>query len=92
MEFVAELYKPRRVKRALKVLSELQNILGAINDTEVAAQKIKKALRGRTREQIKATMLPVQAWNTSNLKILRRKLSVAWEAYSEVNFRNWNQV
>jgi CHAD domain-containing protein len=81
MDAVAPLFKRARVKKMLESLSALQDMLGAINDVAVAAQKTGCAFAQGRRIDIAQLQARFSAWQTLRLKVLKRKLNIAWRAY-----------
>ena len=84
MDALSPLFKPARAKTMLASLSNLQDILGALNDVAVAAQKIDAALPRAKRVAIAQLRAQIAAWRALRLKVLRRKLNAAWRAYRNV--------
>jgi len=81
MDALAPLFKRARVKKMLESLSALQDMLGAINDVAVAAQKTGCALAQGTRIDLAQLRAQISAWHALRLKVLKRKLNVTWRAY-----------
>lgn len=82
--FFGPLYKTRAVNKMLKRLSRLQDILGQLNDIEVATGKVAAALKQRSGMQEERARRSVLAWRRSMLKALRRRAPSAWKDYNDV--------
>lgn len=83
-EFLGPLYKSKRVTKILKRLSTLQNVLGAMNDIEVANARIAAALKRRAADQRERLGNSLHSWRRSKLKALRNRARSAWKNYSDI--------
>lgn len=79
--FFGPLYKSRRVNKIYKRLSRLQDILGKLNDLEVATGKVTIALKQQGGEQAERARRSLLAWRRTMLKVLRRRARSAWKDY-----------
>ena len=84
MDALSPLFRQAHVKAMLESLSSLQDILGALNDVAVAAQKIDAALPRAKRIDIDQLRMQIAAWHALRLKVQKRKLNAAWRAYTQV--------
>lgn len=84
MAFFGPLYKSRRVNKMLKRLSRLQDILGRLNDIEVATGKVAATLKQRGGKQQEGVRRSMLAWRRSMLKVLRRRARSAWKDYNDI--------
>lgn len=80
-DFFAGLYEGTAVREALKRLSRLQDMLGAINDTATVASLITLGFEGtggRPMPEAKGILL---GWSHSRAVTLRRELKNAWKPF-----------
>ena len=83
MDALSPLFRQARVKPMLESLSSLQDILGAMNDVAVAAQKIDAVLpKGKCMEAAQLRD-QVSTWHALRLKVLKRKLKATWRAHRD---------
>ena len=69
------------VRVILASLSRLQNILGAMNDLEVAEHQVAAALAQRRGRAARALHAALASWRAERTAALKRKLSAAWRGY-----------
>ena len=65
-------------------LSRLQDVLGEINDINVAQRQVVAALagrRGRALREVRKLRAALAAWHDARTAALRRKLRSAWRGY-----------
>ena len=83
MDALSPLFRQARVKPMLESLSSLQDILGAMNDVAVAAQKIDAVLpKGKCMEAAQLRH-QISTWHALRLKVLKRKLKATWRAHRD---------
>lgn len=80
-DFFAGLYDPRAARAALKRLSRLQDILGAMNDAVTAADLMSQGFSGATgRPALEAKGL-ILGWSRGRAATLKRELKGAWKEF-----------
>ena len=80
-DFFAGLYEPGAARQALKRLSRLQDVLGAMNDAATVANLMAGAFdgaRGRRVLEAKGILL---GWSRGRAATLRRELNSAWKEF-----------
>jgi inorganic triphosphatase YgiF len=80
-DFFAGLYEPGAARQALKRLSRLQDVLGAMNDAATVANLMAGAFdgaRGRRVLEAKGILL---GWSRGRAATLRRELRSAWKEF-----------
>ena len=77
----AGLYGAPEAREALKRLSRLQDILGAMNDAATAASLVERALGSRPGRRERRTLSSVAAWSRRRIAVLGRSLKVAWKEF-----------
>jgi len=78
--FFAGLFEPRAARAALKRLSRLQDILGAINDAAVAQALAAAACAGASPAAREAGPA-VKRWGRRRIAMLRRQLAGDWKSF-----------
>lgn len=85
LRYTIELCMPwmerRRTTAMLKRLARLQNVLGAMNDLEVAQSRIEAALGRRRSHEAMAMRQSLAAWRAAQMEQLMPKFHRAWRAY-----------
>ncbi|HTD91373.1 MAG TPA: CHAD domain-containing protein [Burkholderiales bacterium] len=84
MDALSSLFKRARVKKMLDALSNLQEILGELNDVAVAVQKIGETLPKKKSADLTQLRRQIADWQVLRTKDLKRKLAAAWRAYRHV--------
>lgn len=75
------LFQSTAVHGMLEHVARLQDILGAINDIQVAEQQVSAALVGRRGRAVSLLRVALAAWRQAQATVLRRKLRAAWREY-----------
>ena len=81
MDTLRPLFNRARVKKMLATLSRLQDILGDLNDIEVAEQKLGAALSAGDSVDANQLRERFTRWRALRRKGLKRKLQQTWRAY-----------
>jgi len=77
----AGLFEARAAREALKRLSRLQDILGAMNDAAIAASLADRALGGKPGRRERELRRRLLAWSRGRVTTLKRGLKGAWEEF-----------
>ncbi len=77
----SSLFEGASLRRLLKYLSRLQDVLGAANDANVAYQLVTEALAGMRGHAATRLRAAVTRWRKARAVTLHRELLVAWRAY-----------
>lgn len=83
-DFFAVLYKGKAVRAALRRLSKLQDILGAMNDAAAASALVTRAYRGAGPARSAAAQRVFLRWRRHRVGALRRELGDAWREFRAV--------
>lgn len=75
------LYGTPAARAALKRLSRLQDILGAMNDAATAAEFVDRALGAKPGRRERQARLRVLAWSRRRVAALRSELKDAWKEF-----------
>lgn len=75
------LFRSSAVRGMLEHVARLQDVLGAINDIQVAEQQVRAALAGRRGRAVSLLRVALAAWCAAQATVLRRKLRAAWRGY-----------
>jgi triphosphatase len=79
--FFATLYNTRAARDALRRLSGLQDILGALNDAAIVAGLMEHGFGSAPGGRVKAARALVLGWSRGRAATLKRELKSAWKAF-----------
>lgn len=83
LDFFAGLYEGKAARAALRRLSRLQDILGAMNDAATAGTLLSRSGIGPGRAALEAKGL-LLGWSRARAATLRRELKAAWKEFLAV--------
>ena len=83
-DFFCGLYQGNPVREALRRLSRLQDILGAMNDAATTADLAVRVCRGRRAAGMLEARGILLGWNRARMAQLRGELKDAWKSFREV--------
>jgi len=81
--FFSGLFPPRAERVAMKRLSQLQDILGSINDAAVTVDLAARACAGARRPGPRDEQRQMLAWKRRRIETLQRELAGAWRQFRE---------
>jgi CHAD domain-containing protein len=81
-DFFATLYEEKETRAALKRLSRLQDILGAMNDAATVAGLAAEGFKGMSGAAAREAKGFVLGWSRGRAATLRRQLKSAWKEFS----------
>ncbi len=90
-DFFAALYEAKAVRAALKRLSRLQDILGAMNDAATVENLMVHGFDGTAGPRVLETRGILLGWNRGRAETLKRELKGAWKAF-RASRRFWRQA
>ncbi len=80
-EFFESLHPAKKVKRFTARLQRLQDVLGAINDTQVSARMVQVSSRGRRSMLDREVVGLARGWIAAREAAAREHLGKAWQAF-----------
>jgi triphosphatase len=80
-DFFAALYEPGAARQALKRLSRLQDVLGAMNDAATVANLMAGAFDGARGKRVLEAKGILLGWSRGRAATLRRELKSAWKEF-----------
>jgi inorganic triphosphatase YgiF len=80
-DFFAGLYEPGATREALKRLSRLQDVLGAMNDAATVANLMASAFEGARGRRVLEAKGILLGWSRGRAATLRRELRSAWKEF-----------
>jgi CHAD domain-containing protein len=80
-DFFSGLYRGQPVREALRRLSHLQDILGAMNDAATAADLAVRVCRGRRSGDLLEARGILLGWNRARAAQLKKELNDAWRSF-----------
>ena len=84
-DFYSGLYAAEPVREALRRLSRLQDVLGAINDAATAADLVEKGCSGTRGRNMIETRGILLGWNRGRAATLKGNLASAWKAFRDAD-------
>ena len=80
-DFFSSLYESKAVTQALKRLSRLQNILGAMNDAVTVANLMARGFDGAAGRHVPEVKGILLGWSRGRAETLKRELRGAWKEF-----------
>ncbi len=84
-EFFAGFYPPKKVKAYIKSLAELQDILGAVNDTAMIEPLLREVPGASDEGSEREAVGIIRGWVASKAMTKKRELANAWAKFDKSN-------
>lgn len=82
-EFFSSLYPARKTRRYLSRLTQLQDVLGALNDISVAESLLGRMAKGRSDQSTQEARGILMGWNGLRAKRNLARLNRAWDRFQQ---------